>query len=96
MHPAKAKAVIMLFMEGGPSQVDTFDPKPALNQLASQRSPNAPQAWRLENDSTLVARSNRAKVGKSSIDMCDQFVHMAESRSRRRVMRLSRLPGGII
>ena len=28
MHPAKAKNVIMLFMEGGPSQVDTFDPKP--------------------------------------------------------------------
>ena len=28
MHEAKAKACIMLFMEGGPSQVDTFDPKP--------------------------------------------------------------------
>ena len=33
MHPAKAKNVIMLFMEGGPSQVDTFDPKPELNKL---------------------------------------------------------------
>ena len=31
MHVAKAKAVIMLFMEGGPSQADTFDPKPKLN-----------------------------------------------------------------
>ena len=31
MHTPKAKAVIMRFMEGGPSQVDTFDPKPALN-----------------------------------------------------------------
>ena len=28
MHDPKAKAVIMLFMEGGPSQADTFDPKP--------------------------------------------------------------------
>ena len=32
MEP-KAKAVIMLFMEGGPSQVDTFDPKPELTRL---------------------------------------------------------------
>ncbi|HTE20664.1 MAG TPA: DUF1501 domain-containing protein, partial [Armatimonadota bacterium] len=29
-HPAKAKNVIFLFMDGGPSQVDTFDPKPRL------------------------------------------------------------------
>jgi hypothetical protein len=33
-HPAKAKAVISLFMHGGPSQVDTFDPKPLLLQYA--------------------------------------------------------------
>lgn len=31
--PAKAKRVIMLFMEGAPSHMDTFDPKPALNKL---------------------------------------------------------------
>ena len=30
MHPAKAKNVIMLFMEGGPGHMDTFDPKPEL------------------------------------------------------------------
>src|SRR5262245_4209897 len=30
MFPAKAKSVIFLFMYGGPSQVDTFDPKPGL------------------------------------------------------------------
>ena len=29
-HPAKAKSVIFLYMDGGPSQVDTFDPKPML------------------------------------------------------------------
>ena len=33
MHPARAKAVIMLFMEGGPSHIDTFDPKPELSRL---------------------------------------------------------------
>ncbi len=31
-HPAKAKSVIFLFMEGGPSHLDTFDPKPVLQQ----------------------------------------------------------------
>src|SRR4051812_15597446 len=30
--PGKAKRVIHLFMNGGPSQVDTFDPKPALTK----------------------------------------------------------------
>lgn len=33
----KAKAVICLFQHGGPSQVDLFDPKPALNQYAGQK-----------------------------------------------------------
>ena len=32
--PAKAKSVIFLYMDGGPSQVDTFDPKPRLDQRA--------------------------------------------------------------
>ena len=31
--PAKAKRCIFLMMEGGPSHIDTFDPKPALSRL---------------------------------------------------------------
>ena len=31
-YPAKAKSIIFLYMDGGPSQVDTFDPKPRLNR----------------------------------------------------------------
>ena len=31
--PAKAKACIMLYMAGGPSHIDTFDPKPKLDEL---------------------------------------------------------------
>src|SRR4051812_732238 len=38
---AKAKSVIFLFMEGGPSHLDTFDPKPALRKLAGQRLPES-------------------------------------------------------
>ena len=37
---AKAKAVIMLFMEGGPGHMDTFDPKPKLTELHKTESKN--------------------------------------------------------
>jgi hypothetical protein len=39
--PARAKSVIFLFMEGGPSHIDTFDPKPKLNELAGQPLPDS-------------------------------------------------------
>src|SRR4029079_19379367 len=38
-HACKAKSVIFLFMEGGPSHLDLFDPKPLLNTLAGQPMP---------------------------------------------------------
>src|ERR1041385_2124835 len=37
--PAKAKSVIFLFMVGGPSSIDLFDPKPALAKLDGQPLP---------------------------------------------------------
>ncbi|WP_339743950.1 DUF1501 domain-containing protein [uncultured Rubinisphaera sp.] len=39
--PATAKRVIYLFMEGGPSHIDTFDPKPALNELNGKPLPDS-------------------------------------------------------
>ena len=39
--PAKAKHVIFLFLNGGPSQVDTFDPKPMLDKYNGKASPTA-------------------------------------------------------
>src|SRR5215813_4163827 len=39
--PAKAKSVIFLFMVGAPSQIDTFDPKPALKKFEGQRLPES-------------------------------------------------------
>ncbi|MDB5296082.1 MAG: hypothetical protein JWO31_2065, partial [Phycisphaerales bacterium] len=38
-YPARAKNVIFLFMEGGPSHLDLFDPKPALAKLAGKPLP---------------------------------------------------------
>ena len=38
-HKAKAKSVIFLFMAGGPSHLETFDPKPLLNKLNGEKRP---------------------------------------------------------
>lgn len=40
-HRATAKNVIFLFMEGGPSHLDSFDPKPLMNELAGQSIPDS-------------------------------------------------------
>lgn len=40
-HTPKAKSVIFLFMEGGPSHIDLFDPKPKLKDLAGQPLPES-------------------------------------------------------
>ena len=40
-HFVGARSVIFLFMEGGPSQMDTFDPKPELNRLAGEPLPGS-------------------------------------------------------
>ncbi|HBE71196.1 MAG TPA: hypothetical protein DDW52_23875 [Planctomycetaceae bacterium] len=77
MHPAKAKAVIMLFMEGGPSQTDTFDPKPTLSKLhlkESKRTAGLATGKRFYVGSPFKSR----KVGQSGIDMCDQWEHLAD------------------
>src|SRR5205823_10147410 len=39
--PAKAKSVIFLFMVGAPSQIDLFDPKPALKKFDGQKLPES-------------------------------------------------------
>src|SRR5215469_504171 len=47
--PARAKHVIFLFLTGGPSQLDMFDPKPLLEKYAGQR-PNAVTGFRTERE----------------------------------------------
>ena len=77
MHPARAKACILLFMEGGPSHVDTFDPKETLNSLhlkESKRSKGLLTGKRFYVGSPFKSR----KVGKAGIDMSDQFQHLAD------------------
>ncbi|HLU48648.1 MAG TPA: DUF1501 domain-containing protein, partial [Planctomycetota bacterium] len=40
-HPQRATSVIWIFLEGGPSHIDLFDPKPLLNKLAGQKIPDS-------------------------------------------------------
>ncbi|MCG8653133.1 MAG: DUF1501 domain-containing protein, partial [Pirellulales bacterium] len=77
MHPAKAKAVIMLFMEGGPGQMDTFDPKPKLTRLhktESKLKAGQEKGFKFFVGSPFKFR----KVGQSGIEMCDRWVHLAD------------------
>ena len=73
----KAKAVIMLFMEGGPSHVDTFDPKQKLNDLhltESSRTNGLATGKRFFVGSPFKSR----KVGNAGLDMSDQWQFLAE------------------
>lgn len=77
MFTPKAKAVIMLFMEGGPSQADTFDPKPKLNELHLSESKLTAG---LETGKKFYVGSpfKSRKVGNAGIDMCDQWKFLAD------------------
>lgn len=74
--PAKAKAVIMLFMEGGPGHMDTFDPKPALQQLHKQESK---LAYGQEGGFKFYVGSpfGSRQVGDAGIEMCDPWKYLA-------------------
>jgi hypothetical protein len=77
MLPAKAKAVIMLFMEGGPSQVDTFDPKPELTArhvTESTRTKGLATGKRFFVGSPFKSR----KVGSAGIDMSEPWQFLAD------------------
>ena len=77
-HPAKAKSVIFLFMDGGPSQVDTFDPKPRLEKEHGQpiKLKVPPTQF---NDVGNVLKSPWAfrQYGQSGIPVSDLFPHVA-------------------
>ena len=77
MLPARAKNVILLFMEGGPSHIDTFDPKPELSRLHKTESKLAAG---LETGFKFFVGSpfGFRKVGQSGIEMCDQWQHLAD------------------
>src|SRR6186713_2718674 len=80
-RPAKAKAVIFLFMAGGPSHLETFDPKPLLNQLDGQPRPRefgeAKYQFVKAGAKLLGSKRTFARYGQSGIEVSDLFPHLS-------------------
>jgi hypothetical protein len=81
-HPQQATSVIFLFMEGGPSAMDTFDPKPELNKLAGQQLPASFKPIILamgEKNPPLMASKRKWKQhGEGGLWVSDWYPHVAE------------------
>ena len=68
--PAKARAVIHIFAEGGPSQIDTWDPKPALEKYAGKTLPG--------HDGIAYASPFKfSPAGRSGIEVSEVFPRLA-------------------
>lgn len=80
-HPSTAKNVIFLFMAGGPSHLETFDPKPLLNKLDGQPRPaefgEAKYQFVRKDARLLGSKRSFRKYGASGIEVSDLFPHVA-------------------
>lgn len=80
--PARAKSVIYLFMEGGPSHIDLFDPKPQLNYLAGQRLPESfgtvITAMGEQRSPLLASPRQWMQHGQSGLWISDWLPHIAK------------------
>jgi hypothetical protein len=78
----KAKRVISLFMHGGPSHLETFDPKPELQRLAGQPLPESfgrvMTRRKVAHNPLLATKRTFRKCGQSGIEISDFLPHLAE------------------
>ncbi|HEV3167959.1 MAG TPA: DUF1501 domain-containing protein [Isosphaeraceae bacterium] len=79
--PARAKHVIFLFMQGGPSHIDTFDPKPILDKLHGQPlPPRVTQGLQLQftkmDAAILGSPQTFRKCGQSGLEIADTYPHL--------------------
>lgn len=77
-YPAKAKRIIHLFMNGGPSQVDTFDPKPALEKFAGQVPPESLFPRGRSKGKLMPSPFKFVKAGQSGIEVSEIYPHIAK------------------
>lgn len=79
--PGRARSVIFMFMVGGPSQVDLFDPKPELTRRHGQALParfGMPVSQFTRGDSPLLRSTRRFQQhGQSGLDFSDLLPHVA-------------------
>jgi hypothetical protein len=74
----KAKHVIFLFMTGGPSQMDMFDPKPALAKYAGQRPPSVDLRTERVTGGLLPSPFSFKKYGRTGVDVSQLLPKLAE------------------
>ncbi len=75
---AKAKHVVHLFMNGGPSQIDTFDPKPALDKYHGKPLPTSNLRTERKTGAAMRSPFKFKKYGQSGIEVSDLFAKTAE------------------
>ena len=77
--PARAKAVIQLVQNGGPSQMDLFDPKPVLQKMAGKPLPGGVEIHQPNNVNTLLPSPfSFAKYGQCGMDVSEMLPHTAK------------------
>jgi hypothetical protein len=78
MFPARAKRVIFLFMSGGPSHVDLFDPKPKLAEMNGQPLPfEKPKLERTKTGNLFGSPYKFAKRGQAGTDVSELLPHIS-------------------
>ena len=81
-HTPRAKSIIWLFMEGGPSHVDLFDPKPKLIELAGQKMPasfgRVITAMGTSDNTLMPSKRKFERHGQSGIWVSDWYPNIAE------------------
>ncbi|MCA9216120.1 MAG: DUF1501 domain-containing protein [Planctomycetales bacterium] len=75
--PARAKRVIHLFMNGGPSHVDTFDPKPMLTKYAGQPLPGDNPRTERKTGAAFASPYKFHRHGQSGIEVSEIFPNVA-------------------
>jgi len=90
-HPAKIKSVIFLFMYGGPSHIDLFDPKPALTKYDGQAIPVFKQddVFMSGKTKNIAMKSpyKFAKYGQAGIDISETYPELAKHADKLCVIR---------
>src|SRR5438874_11797516 len=77
--PARAKSVIQLVQNGGPSQMDLFDPKPELTRLAGKPHPDGVEIHQPNNTNILLpSQFGFRKYGQCGMDVSEALPHIAE------------------
>src|SRR5947208_11326787 len=77
-YEPKARSVISLFMDGGPSQIDTFDPKPRLTAEHGQPFKMKMEPTQFDNNgNTLGCSWKFRQYGESGLPVSDLFPHVA-------------------